>query len=188
MASRPFLMFTRANRIGNHERHILIVIFLENTHLSSQKLLPYSQNHHCQRCLTPSLANDHGIDDRGAHEAAHRLEARKVFDNIADDEIEDKKSYTRYAHHLARACWHGGRIMLRQTSPEAEGIFDFILELHKACNGRWESFRDHGTAQEDLDTWLEFAAMFLSGLGNYFVRTSNSLQNCPSGRAYLMLC
>lgn len=115
-------------------------------------------------------------------EMAHRLEARKVFDSLGDDENEDKKSYRRYAHHLARACWHGGRVMLRQTSPEAEGIFDFILELHKACNGKWHTFLDYGMTQEDLDIWLEFAAMFLSGMGNYFVRTLALPKNAVSGR------
>ncbi|KAK7416206.1 hypothetical protein QQX98_005404 [Neonectria punicea] len=58
--------------------------------------------------------------------------------------------------------------MLRQTSPEAEGIFDFILELHKACNGQWNTFCYGGIEQEHLDTWLEFAGMFLSSVGNHF--------------------
>ncbi|KAB8069451.1 hypothetical protein BDV29DRAFT_161442 [Aspergillus leporis] len=58
--------------------------------------------------------------------------------------------------------------MLLQTSPEAEGIFDFILELHRACSGRWDDFRDRGIKQEYLDAWLDFAGMFLSSLGNYF--------------------
>lgn len=94
----------------------------------------------------------------------HRLEARRVFDSLADDNISKA-----YAHHLARACWHGSRIVLRQTSPESEGILDLILELHRACNGRWDKFRDLGIEQEDLNEWLEFAGTFLSSLGNYFV-------------------
>ncbi|KAK1706799.1 peptidase family M49-domain-containing protein [Colletotrichum lupini] len=98
----------------------------------------------------------------------HRLEARCVFDNLAKDEDEDGKAYKAYAHHLARACWYGSRIMLRQTSPEAEGILDFILELHKACNGQWDEFRTRGLDQEHLDCWLEYAATFLSSVGNYF--------------------
>ncbi|KAL1854329.1 hypothetical protein Daus18300_011515 [Diaporthe australafricana] len=105
---------------------------------------------------------------RRVHEATHRVEAGNVFDSLAKDEAEDQQPYRRYVHHLARACWNGGRVMLRQSSPEAEGIFDFILELHRACNGRWESFHDYGVGDEDLDMWLEFAGMFLSALGNFF--------------------
>lgn len=101
--------------------------------------------------------------------AAHRLEFRRVFDSLVEDGSQEGKAYQAYVHHLARACWHGTRIMLRQTSPEAEGIFDFILALHKACDGRWDAFRQYGVSQEDIDAWLEFSALFLSGIGNYFV-------------------
>ncbi|KAL3952369.1 hypothetical protein ACCO45_012312 [Purpureocillium lilacinum] len=74
-----------------------------------------------------------------------------------------------YAHHLARAAWNGSRIILRQTSPEGTGIFDFIIELHKACGGQWDSFVEvQGVNPDDLTAFLEFAGLFLSGLGNYF--------------------
>ncbi|RJE18205.1 Peptidase family M49 [Aspergillus sclerotialis] len=33
-----------------------------------------------------------------------------------------------YAHYMSRAAWHGSRIIMRQTSPESIGIFDFIME------------------------------------------------------------
>lgn len=59
---------------------------------------------------------------RGAYEVTHRVEGRRVFESITELEIGDGRQYRRYAHHLARACWNGCRIMLRQTSPEAEGI------------------------------------------------------------------
>lgn len=108
-------------------------------------------------------------NNRVPHVVTHRIECLKVFDGLAEDEAKDKQPYRRYAHHLARACWHGARVVLRQTSPEAEGIFDFIMELHKACNGEWEVFCDRGIAQQNVDDWLEYAGMFLSSLGNYFV-------------------
>jgi dipeptidyl-peptidase III len=114
-------------------------------------------------------------DKHRAVEATHKLEIRTVFDSLAKVETRDGILYRAYAHHLARACWHGSRIMLRQTSPEAEGIFDFILELHRGCSGRWDNFRDRGITQDDLNAWLEFAGMFLSSLGNHFVRTQGSL-------------
>ncbi|KAF7866787.1 hypothetical protein EAF04_005629 [Stromatinia cepivora] len=108
------------------------------------------------------------LNDHQEREVTHRLEFREVFDSIGEDEIKDGNSYKIYAHHLARACWHGSRIMLHQTSPEGEGIFDFIIGLHMACGGQWNHLRDRGAKQEDIDAWLEFAGMFLSSLGNYF--------------------
>lgn len=115
-------------------------------------------------------------DNQPDRVTTYRLEARRVFDSLADDKTQGAKLSKAYAHHLARACWHGSRIVLRQTSSESEGIFDFILELHRACNGRWGKFLDLGIEQKDLDEWLEFAGTFLSSLGNYFVRAHHSLQ------------
>ncbi|KAI0025476.1 dipeptidyl peptidase III [Xylariomycetidae sp. FL0641] len=106
--------------------------------------------------------------NRGTQVATHPITIAEVFASLAEDESRDGKQYRLYAHHLARACWHGFRIILRQTSPEAEGIFDFILELHNACNGQWGDIRGQGVEGEDLDAWLEFAGMFLSSAGNYF--------------------
>ncbi|PVH79291.1 hypothetical protein DL98DRAFT_632565 [Cadophora sp. DSE1049] len=105
---------------------------------------------------------------RLSSEVTHRLEASTVFDGLVDDEGKGGRLYRAYAHHLSRACWHGGRIILRQTSPESEGIYDFILELHKVCDGQWDKFVESGVAREHLDTWLEFTGMFLSSLGNHF--------------------
>ncbi|KAI0096976.1 dipeptidyl peptidase III [Nemania sp. FL0031] len=102
-------------------------------------------------------------------ETTHRLELRAVFDNlVVEEKVDGERHSTLYAHHLARACWYGSRILLRQCSPESEGIFEFILELHKSCGGSWDRFLGLGITQIDLDTWLSFAGMFLSSLGNYF--------------------
>ncbi|KAK0099274.1 bifunctional diacylglycerol diphosphate phosphatase/phosphatidate phosphatase [Cadophora gregata] len=112
-------------------------------------------------------------------EVTHKLEANNVFEGLVDDGSKDWLRYRKYAHFLSRACWHGGRIILRQTSPESEGIYDFILELYKACDGDWNKFVESGVAREHLDTWLEFAGMFLSSLGNHFVSTGNRLMASP---------
>jgi dipeptidyl-peptidase-3 len=40
-----------------------------------------------------------------------------------------------YAHYMARAAWHGSRIVMRQVSPENPDIFDFIIDLYHACGG-----------------------------------------------------
>ncbi|KAJ5714472.1 dipeptidyl-peptidase 3 [Penicillium malachiteum] len=40
--------------------------------------------------------------------------------------------------------------------------------MHRACNGKWQQFCDTGISKEELHSWLEFAGMFMSNLGNYF--------------------
>ncbi|KAK4033925.1 dipeptidyl peptidase III [Parachaetomium inaequale] len=75
----------------------------------------------------------------------------------------------RYAHHMARAAWFGTRIILRQVSPESLAIFDFILELHGACAGKWDDLvKPGGIGSEELHRFLVYAATFLSNIGNYF--------------------
>ncbi|KAM7206109.1 dipeptidyl-peptidase 3 [Naviculisporaceae sp. PSN 640] len=92
------------------------------------------------------------------HTRTYRIEALPAFNGLDPRQA-------RYAHHLARACWHGTRIMLRQTSPESEGIYDFILELHRACDGKWDVL---DATPADMEAWLEFAGLFLSSLGNRY--------------------
>ena len=60
------------------------------------------------------------------------------------------------------------RITLRQTSPESESIYDFIIELYKASNADWKSLQKQaGISDEELKYFLEYAAMFLGNSGNY---------------------
>jgi len=56
------------------------------------------------------------------------------------------------------------------VSPESQAIFDFIIELHRACSGDWKSLI-HGNIgeEEELQRFLTYAATFLSNLGNYYV-------------------
>ncbi|UQC90711.1 dipeptidyl-peptidase 3 [Colletotrichum lupini] len=89
-----------------------------------------------------------------------RLDVRSQFEGLS-------KSQQRYAHHMARAAWHGARIVLRQTSPESLTIFDFILELHAAWNGGWDQLADEIGIKE-THQFLTYAAAFLSNLGNYY--------------------
>lgn len=99
-------------------------------------------------------------------EATYQLAIRELFDNLTQRE-------KLYAHHLARAAWHGSRIILRQTSPEGTGIFDFILKLHKACGGQWNKLvNQYGVKSDELDAFLEFSGLFLTNLGNYFASNS----------------
>ncbi|KAF2791047.1 peptidase M49, dipeptidyl-peptidase III [Melanomma pulvis-pyrius CBS 109.77] len=92
----------------------------------------------------------------------HNLCIAKAFNDLS---LKEK----HYAHHLARAAWHGARIILRQVSPESIGIFDYILELYSSCSGNWEALvSDEYISQQDCDAFLDYAATFLSNVGNYY--------------------
>ena len=68
------------------------------------------------------------------------------------------------------AAWHGTRIILHQVSPEACFIYDFILELYSVCLGDWNTFVEQGDLKEhELEAFLDYAATFLSNIGNYYV-------------------
>lgn len=74
----------------------------------------------------------------------------------------------QYAHYISRAAWAGTRINLRQVSPESEGIYDFILALHKGCNGDWKKLQaDAGVAEEDVKQFLNYSAQVLGNGGNF---------------------
>ena len=97
------------------------------------------------------------------HAVTHQLAIKDIFDGLAQRE-------KLYAHHLARAAWHGSKIILRQTSAEGIGIFDFILMIHKTCGGRWDEIMDRcHVSRDELDAFLEYSGQFLSNLGNYYV-------------------
>lgn len=72
-----------------------------------------------------------------------------------------------------RAAWYGARITLRQVSPEANTIFDLLIELHTSCDGDWPKLLgesgDSHEAREELGRFMEYAALFLSNMGNYYV-------------------
>ncbi|KAL4862710.1 hypothetical protein BDV12DRAFT_190221 [Aspergillus spectabilis] len=61
-----------------------------------------------------------------------------------------------YAHFIANV-------------PEANGIFDFILALYRSCKGDWERIATEANIEaEELSKFLDYAALFLSSIGNYF--------------------
>ena len=45
----------------------------------------------------------------------------------------------KYAHYISRAALSGTRVNLRQVSLESEAIYDFIIALHKSCNGTYST-------------------------------------------------
>jgi len=73
---------------------------------------------------------------------------------------------------MCRAAWHGSRIIMNQVSPEAEDIFDLVIELRSSCSGDWAALSQQcGLSTDELNFFLEYAATVLYNLGNYFVST-----------------
>ena len=59
---------------------------------------------------------------------------------------------------------------MRQTSPESISVFELILQIHRSCEGQWHSLTDRcGITEDELEAFLEYAALFLCNLGNYYV-------------------
>lgn len=68
------------------------------------------------------------------------------------------------------AAWHGTRVILRQVSAESLDIFDFILELYASCSGDWRKPLACGISSQELSSFVDYAATFLSNVGNYYVQ------------------
>ncbi|KAL5332916.1 dipeptidyl peptidase III [Aspergillus crustosus] len=91
-----------------------------------------------------------------------QLSVASAFGSLTQEE-------KRYAHFMAKAAWRGTRIILRQVSPEANGIFDFIISLYRSCKGDWERIATDANIEiDELSSFLDYAALFLSNIGNYF--------------------
>ncbi|KAI9668386.1 MAG: hypothetical protein M1831_001140 [Alyxoria varia] len=102
------------------------------------------------------------VDHRAAPAATHRLAIHDAFQSLT-------KREKLYAHYMSRAAWQGARIILRQVSQEAPDIYELILDLYKACEGRWESLGEQrNVPKSELDGFLEYCATLLSNVGNYY--------------------
>ncbi|KAL9022907.1 MAG: hypothetical protein Q9180_008499 [Flavoplaca navasiana] len=107
-----------------------------------------------------SLSESSHIPPLGA--TIHQLKIKPIF-----DALENREKF--YAHYLARAAWHGSRIIMRQVSSESPNIFDFIIGLYHACDGKRDTLvAQCNIASEELASFLEYAAMFLCNLGNFY--------------------
>ncbi|KAL7944841.1 hypothetical protein V8C42DRAFT_345281 [Trichoderma barbatum] len=83
------------------------------------------------------------------------------------DALNEREKF--YTHYLSRGAWHGSRIIMRQVSPESPDIFDFIMNLYHACDGKWNTLvAQCNITPEELTSFLEYAAMFLCNLGNFY--------------------
>lgn len=78
------------------------------------------------------------------------------------------------------AAWHGARIIMRQVSEEAIGIFDFTMELYNSCSGDWAQLAKRAEVDAtNIEEFITYAATFLSNVGNYYV-----LRHASSYRAF----
>ena len=97
----------------------------------------------------------------------HQLSVEHAFNSLTARE-------KLYAHHMAQAAWSGTRIILRQVSHEANMIFDLIMELYRSCQqmfkGRWDEFAStYNVPVTEIEAFLDYAAVFLSNVGNFYV-------------------
>jgi len=101
------------------------------------------------------------VREQGA--PTYQLVIREVFDRLPERE-------QLYAHYLSKAAWDGTGVLIRQVSSEANGIFDFIIELYNSYGGQWATcVKDGDVTEQELSAFLDYAALFLTNLGNYFV-------------------
>jgi dipeptidyl-peptidase-3 len=93
----------------------------------------------------------------------YQLVIKPLFDRLTTQE-------KLYAHYMSKAAWYGSRILWQQTSPEGPLIFDFVIALYRACDGQWARLADEsGVTPDELDEFLNYSALFLSNMGNFYV-------------------
>ena len=81
-----------------------------------------------------------------------------------------RKLPDRYSTYSA--AWQGARIIFEQVSPEANGIFDFIMAIHRSCNGDWHALAEKlSISGPQIEGFVQYAASFLSNVGNFYVST-----------------
>lgn len=94
----------------------------------------------------------------------HQLAIKPLFDSLTTRE-------KLYAHHLSKAAWNGGKILMRQVSPEGSAIANFIISLYRACQGQWKQLASQtGVSEQELDEFLDYSAQFFCNMGNFYVR------------------
>lgn len=74
-----------------------------------------------------------------------------------------------YSHHLSRASWYGGLIVLYQTSPESPDIFRLIHTVNVA--EETESLKGKalsaGLTEQEFNAYLVYCSGFYANMGNY---------------------
>ncbi|XP_020823931.1 dipeptidyl peptidase 3 [Phascolarctos cinereus] len=74
-----------------------------------------------------------------------------------------------YAHHLSRAAWYGGLVVLLQTSPEAPHIYTLLSRLFRAQDPEQlkECALKEGFTEDEYQAFLVYAAGIYANMGNY---------------------
>lgn len=90
------------------------------------------------------------------------LNCTNAFNNLSDRE-------KAFAHHISRASWIGGLIVLTQTSPESPGIFLLLQKLfrNQSIDCLKEEALKIGLSEDDFQAILIYAAGFYNNMGNY---------------------
>ncbi|KAK4141234.1 peptidase family M49-domain-containing protein [Dichotomopilus funicola] len=107
----------------------------------------------------------------------HQLAIKPLFDGLTARE-------KLYAHHLSKAAWNDGKILMRQVSEEGPAIANVILSLYRACQGQWKQLANQtGVSAQELDGFLDYSAQFFC-LGG---RLANTIEECRANLAAYFL-
>ncbi|GAA5907639.1 dipeptidyl-peptidase III [Sporobolomyces salmoneus] len=94
------------------------------------------------------------------------LQIKDSFSNLTKEE-------KLYSHYISKACWSGGRIIMRQTTDTAEQLCDLIISTFGASDQAPNKLGDFGqlksksgVTQEDWEGTLAYCAQVLSNLSN----------------------
>ena len=64
---------------------------------------------------------------------------------------------------------------MRQVSPESTHIYELIIEVYRACGGDWlKCAAMTSVSSKDVQDFVQYAALFLGNVGNYYVSWSES--------------
>ncbi|ORZ19820.1 dipeptidyl peptidase III [Absidia repens] len=93
-----------------------------------------------------------------------RLEAKPFFDSLDNKE-------KLYAHYMSRAAFEGTRIILNQTNPHAESIYDLIVKVFSNKQGQLVDVKElekrSNVSPESFENLLQYSGQFLGNLSNY---------------------
>ncbi|ORZ10408.1 dipeptidyl peptidase III [Absidia repens] len=92
------------------------------------------------------------------------LEAKPFFNSLNNKE-------KTYAHYMSRAAFEGTRIIIAQTNPAAEAIYDLVLKVFSKKQGELadviELEKKSGVSPAAFEDLLQYVGQFLGNLSNY---------------------
>ncbi|GAA5989450.1 hypothetical protein JCM10908_000478 [Rhodotorula pacifica] len=95
--------------------------------------------------------------------------------NIAESFKQLTKQEKNYAHYMSAASWAGARIIMRQTTPHAEKLFDLLIATFSTASSAGsaklaaldELKSKAGVSDSDWADVLAYSAQVLSNLANF---------------------